>query len=323
MSRSAVEWGRLVWLTVAAACLSFACQTPPPEPVYTEIPQTGVSFVIPGDFRLAGRYPGLVGQDRTSVLIVNEVHGRIEDVRAGMTAEALAQRGMRTLRSEEINIDGRPALMVHAIEQLDTGATIRRWFVAFGRLDVAVMFAASTPVQGSAAIGPVLEATMKTARWDPAFALASYDGLGFTVVESESLKVSERLPQMIAFTRAGHQGALDPSDPLFLAGSSKTARAVTDLAAFSRRHLAEMPELADLRIRTEKPVQVGGIAGFEITAKAKDRASGVELEVYQVIATAGVRTFVLQGFVGEADAKEFMPQFREVAFSLRRVPTPE
>jgi hypothetical protein len=295
-----------------------ACQTPPPGPVYTGIPQTGVSLVIPDDFRMAKQFPGLVGQDRVTTLMVHEVMGRIEDVRAGLTPAALAQRGMRTLRSEEASVDGRPALIVHAIEQSGPGATIRRWFVAFGAADAAVMLAASTSVQRSTAIGPVLLAMMTGARWDPAFALGRYDDLGFTVTESESLKISERLPQMLAFTRGGHRGTLQPAEPVFLAGASTSTVAVTDLAVFARQQLAGMSELVDPRILDESELRLDDLPGFEIVAEATDRASGSPLAVYQAVAVLGDRYYLLQGFVGAAGADEFMPQFRAIATSFRR-----
>ena len=317
MNRRAVAPAARAQLVLVAASLLLGCQTPPPEPVYTGIPQTGVSLVIPDDFRMAERFPGIVGQDRVSVLMVHEVMGRIEDVRAGLTPAALAQRGIRTLRSEQASVDGRPALIVHAIEQATSGATIRRWFVAFGAADATVMFAASTSVQRSTAVGPVLLATMKGARWDPAFVLGRHGELGFTVTESESLKVSERLPQMIAFTRGGHRGTLDPAEPLFLAGSSKATTAITDVAAFAREQLAGMPELVDPRILDETGIRLDDLAGFEIVANATDRASGTPLAVYQAVGVAGDRYFLLQGFVGEADADEFMPQFRAIAASFQ------
>jgi len=295
-----------------------ACQSKPPPPVHTLIPRTGVSLIIPDEFRLTEDFPGLVASDRISSVMITEVARRIESVRAAMMPYALAERGMRTLRSENVVVDGRAALFVHAIDQTFPEGTIRRWMLVFGAGDFSVVLTASTTKELSPSVGPVLEQILLNALWDPGIISEIFASLGFTVSESELLKVSDRLPQMIVLTRGGHREVLDPEEPLLLVGSTKAGGEPFDLATFARTQLFEMPELRDARIVSEGPVALGDMGGHEIVAKAVDRDSGTAIDVYQAFASDGARYYLVQGLVGTASADEFMPQFREIATSFKR-----
>ena len=295
-----------------------ACQSKPPPPVHTLIPHTGVSLIIPDEFRLAEKFPGLVASDRISSVMITEAARGIDSMHAAMTPHALAGRGLRTLRSENVVVDGRTALLVHAIDQAPSRGTIRRWMLVFGAGDFSVVLTASTTKALSPSVGPVLEQILLGALWDPRVIGEISATLGFTVSETEVLKVSDRLPQMIVLTRAGHREVLEPEEPLLLVGSSKTAGEPVDLAAFARTQLTEMRELRDTRIVSEGPVALGDMTGHEIVAAAVDRDSGTAIDVYQAFASDGERYYLVQGLVGTAAADEFMPQFREVAASFER-----
>jgi hypothetical protein len=305
---------------VAAIAFATACQSEPPPPLHTLIPHTGVSFIIPDDYRLTEEFPGLVASDRVSTVMITELAQRTEFMHAVMTPQALADRGMRTLRSENVVVDGRTALLVHAIDQSSSQQTIRRWMLVFGAGDYSVVLTASTTKGLSPSVGPVLEQILLGAQWDPRVIREISAELGFVITETELLKVSDRLAQMIVLTLEGHSDVLEPEEPLLLVGSSKAGSGPIDLAAFARTQLVEMPELSDAEIVSEGPVALGDMVGHEIVATAVDRESGTPIEVYQAFASDGARYYLVQGLVGAGGAEEFMPQFREVAESFERTP---
>ncbi len=311
-----VRWGAVALLVALVA--GAACQTKPPPPVHTRIPHTGISFIIPEEFRLTEEFPGLVASDRVSTVMITEVARSTEYMYAAMSPQALADRGLRTLRSENVVIDGRTALFVHAIDQSSSRGTIRRWMLVFGAGDYSVVLTASTTKELSPSVGPALEQILLGALWDPRVITEISTELGFIISETELLKVSDRLPQMIVLTQGGHREVLDPEEPLLLVGSTKAAGKPVDLAAFARTQLVEMPELSDARIVSEGPIALGDMGGHEIVATAVDRESGTAIDVYQAFASDGARYYLVQGLVGTAAADEFMPQFREVAASFER-----
>jgi hypothetical protein len=300
-----------------AAC---ACASRPPAPDHQGIPGTRVRLVVPDGFAVAERFPGLLSEDGVSLVTVTEVPGPVEKMRAGMTKEALATREMQLLRSEEVSVDDREGLLVHALQEAAPGTDLRRWILVFGAADGSVMIAASTPQVFEDRLGETLRGTLISAKWNPAEILDPYAGLGFTVAEVGELKISDRLPRMISFTLEGHRGAIAPEDPLFLAGSSFAPLAVTDLEDFAHRRLGEIAEFRELKILSERSLTLSGLPAHELVAAARDRRTAAPLRFYQALVVDGDHYFLLQGMVGVETAKEFIPQFREIAHSFRRTP---
>jgi hypothetical protein len=305
-------------LSLALLLVVGACASPAPAPDHQGIPGTRVSLVVPDGFAVADRFSGLVGEDAVSLVRVTEIPGPVEEIRAEMTGDGLAARGMELLRSEAVTVDGREGLLVH-VRQTVAGADLRRWIVVFGAADTSVMIAASTRRAFEDRLGETLRRTLISAKWNPAEILA---GLGFVLVEAGSLKVSDRLPSMISFTRGGHRGALASDEPLFLAfaGSFFAPRAVTDLEDFARRSLDEVAELGEREVLSERSLTLGGLPAHEFVVAASDRRTGTPLQVYQALVVDGDRFFLMQGLVGAGNAEEFIPQFREIAQSFRRTP---
>jgi hypothetical protein len=145
-----------------------------------------------------------------------------------------------------------------------------------------------------------------------------FAGMGFTLSESESLKVSDRLPNMISFTLGGRRGALAPGDPLFLAGASFARADVGEPPDFARRLLRATAELGDLEIISQTALVLGGLPADEIIAAAIDRKTGTPMRVYQAMVLDGKHYFLLQGMVAAANAEAVMPEFREIAHSFER-----
>jgi len=297
-----------------------ACASPVPAPEHQGIPGTRVSLIVPDGFAVSDRFPGLVSEDAVSAIMVSEIPGPVEKVRAGMTGEALAARGMQLLRSEEVTVDGRDGLLVHARQASAAGVDLRRWIVVFGAADGSVMIAASTPRAFEDRLGATLQGTLISAKWNPAEILDPYAGLGFTLAEAGSLKISDRLPSMISFTRGGHRGALAPDEPLLLAGSSFAPLAATDLEGFARRRLDDVAELEEQEVLSERALTLGGLPAYELVVAARDRRTGASMKVYQALVVDGDRFFLVQGLVAAENAEEFIPQFREIAHSFRRTP---
>lgn len=279
-----------------------------------------MSLAVPADFRVAEQFPGLVSADAKSAVTISEVPRPAEAVQGGLTEAAITARGWALLSSEAVRVDGREGLLVHVDGKVASGRELHRWILSFGKGSKSVVISASTNEQLAGRMGEVLRTTVLSARWDPDRVIGAYEGLGFTLSESESLKISDRLPKLISFTRGGDRGALAPGDPLFLAGSSFAAADVGDLAAFARQQLRATAELDDIEFSSEASLEFDGLPAFELIAAATDRRFGTALRVYQALAIDGRRYFLLQGLVGAESAEEFIPQFRDIAHSFQRAP---
>ena len=66
-----------------------------------------------------------------------------------------------------------------------------------------------------------------------------------------------------------------------------------------------------------KPIKAGGLKAYEILADALDNKTGIPLRVYQVIIEGTDQDFLVQGMVGGANEKAFLPEFRRLTSTFR------
>lgn len=297
-----------------------ACASPPPPIDRKPIPGTRVSLSVPQGYRMAERFMGIVEEGGPTTVIVTELDQPVEDTIAGMNEREFANRGMRWIDSEELDIDGREALLVHSIEPVLDGPDRRRSVAVFGDEDQTVMIAAATTRPAAEDEVGVLRDVLVTATWDPDRAIDPYLGLGFQLEGTSLLRLSDRLPSLVSFTVGGNRGRLAADDPLYLAGTNPTTNDVSDLEAFGRYQLIQTSEFEVTGIRSSRVRQLDGLPAHEIEAVGRDRATGTPLQIHQTLVLGAGRYYLLQGMVGQRNADEVMPHFRAItdSFHLRR-----
>jgi len=298
--------------------LLVACVSPPGEVVRTEILGTRVAISVPTGFIVSKQFPGLVYPLAMASVMVSEIPRPPDQVRAAMTSEALAARGSELLDSEEVSVDGRRGWIHHVADGTTTDREVLRWILVTGENDSSAVIAATAPRSEASLLGPVLRDALLSVTWDNDRVLGPWDGLGFKVDEGETLKLSERLPRMVALTKGGHSGALTPDEPLFLAGSSAAESAITDLAGYAHQQLRITADLVDITSFAETALKLDGLPAYEIVASAIDNRSGTPLRIYQMLVVDGAEYFLLQGMVGASHAEVFVAEFVSIARSFHR-----
>jgi len=253
-------------------------------------------------------------------VMVSEIPQPPDQVRAAMTRKVLAARDADLQRSEEVTVDGRQSWLYQIAAGVAPDREILRLILVTGEDGSSVVIAATAPRSRADQMGPELRDALLSVTWDADRVLGPWDGLGFHVDEGETLKLSDRLPRMVALTKGGHRGALAPDDPLFLAGSSAAASIITDLVGYARQQLQITAEFTDIKVLTESSLTLDGLPAHEIVASAIDRRSGAPARIYQMLVVEGAEYFLLQGMVGATHAEAFLAEFSSIARSFRRTP---
>ena len=279
---------------------------------------TRVVMVPPPGFVAAEQFPGFQQNETTASIMVTELPGPVAALRAEMNADGLRRRGMTLIDSEDIVMGGRPALLLH-VTQTARDEEFEKWMVVTGDGAQSVLVVASCPRGLPPALGESLETAIRSVQWDPDQRLDLFDGLPFRVREAGAFKVANRISNMILLADPGVSTG-SPEDPLIIVGTSLGDVRIEDVTAFAKQRLAETSQIKDLSDVYGREVTVNGLAAYELAAVGVDLKSGISMRIYQMVIADGARYFLVQGFVGESRANEFLPQFREVAESLTRVP---
>jgi hypothetical protein len=283
----------------------------------SQVPGTKLSLEPPPDFVLAEQFPGFQRADAGASIMVTEMPAPVAKIRAGFTRDALASRGMTLVERTSTTASGRDAMLLH-VTQTAQGVLFEKWLLVFGDEAQTVMIAATFPESVSESLSDPIRRSVLSVRWDPEQQVGLFDGLTFRVSETPSLKISTRMSNALLLTTTGQKTVDNPEDPIAVVGTSVGSVEIADLEAFSRRRLAQTVQIADLSNVDGRPGKVDGMQAYELRADAKDVKTGTPLKVYQMLITDGSVYFIVYGQVGRGKAGQYLPEFEQLAASLRR-----
>ncbi|MEQ1503465.1 MAG: hypothetical protein ABMB14_14610, partial [Myxococcota bacterium] len=208
------------------------------------IPGTAVALVPPPGFRPAAGFPGFEATELESSIAVTAVAMPVDALLPGMTAEALAARGITLTASEPIEVDGRAGWWIAGIEAAFTGA-VAKWMVIAGTDDGGTVLVVGTaPVEAETLVGEPIRDALRSIAWtgDGGVTGDAADGLPFRFTPAEPLRVAARLGAVVLLTE---HGAVRDDVPMMTLGLVP-AREDDDLAAIATAHLEGIPQLGGL-----------------------------------------------------------------------------
>jgi hypothetical protein len=282
---------------------------------YVDIPGTRVSLVAPEKFELSRDFAGIGWRDAAASVHVVELQAAAEEMKASFTRSQLASKGMALLRSENVESTIGPALFLH-VSQAAQGVEFRKWMLIAGTSKETVLLTATAPATLADDLSEPLRRCLLTARWDPQRTVDPIAGVGFSVAETQDLKIANSvMGSALLLTKGGVQTTASPEDPFIVIARSTADVAISDLPAFSKRRLGETNKISSPVVEHEAESVIGGMPAYELVASAVAEGP-VPVTVYQVVAYDGHHYFLIQGRVG-VDAKDrYIEQFRQVARSL-------
>lgn len=298
---------------IASLCLVLIVHAP----AYgASVPGTKVALEPPSGFTPETQFPGFRNATGASIM-VTEIPGPIDQLRAGFTKSGLAGRGMTLLETSDVKVDGRDAQLFR-VSQTAQGIAFEKWVVVFGTANDSVFILATYPESEAEVLREPMKQAVLSARWNRDAVIDRFAGLPFRVAETATLKIANRISNSVLLTEGGVEGLVAPESPLLVVGASISEVDLTDLKSFCDARLKQIEQVSGVRNLTGRATEVDGLPAYELTADADDKKSGTPLRVYQLVIADGSRYFLAQGFVGAKRADSFLPQFREVGASIRR-----
>ena len=280
------------------------------------VPGTKVALEPPPGFTPETQFPGFRHATGASIM-VTEIPGPIDKLRAGLTKSGLAGRGMTLLETSDVKVDGRDAQLFR-VSQAAQGIDFEKWVVVFGTANDSVFILASYPQSEAEALREPMKQAVLSARWNRDAVIDRFDGLPFRVAETAALKIASRVSNLVMFTEGGVEAPVAAENPLLVVGASISEVDLTDLKSFCDARLNQIEQISGVKNRKGRATEVDGLPAYELTADADDVKSGQPIRVYQLVIADGSRYFLAQGFVGAKRADSFLPQFREIGASIRR-----
>ena len=280
---------------------------------------TGILLAPPPGFVASDRFPGFERADLQASIMVTEIPAPASEMMRGMTAPALATRGMTLISSTTQVLDGRPSLLLKVSQQAP-GATVLKWMIVSGDVKTSVMIVGTFPREREPQIGEAMKDAVLSTRWNAAAAPPDhFEGLAFRISPINSLKIAGRMSNMLVLTETGKIAPQGAGAAVFVAGTSLAAVDLADLKGFATARARQTKQLNTLRVLEERPTTIGGETAYELIADGKDAATGRPVTLYQVVLPDRDGYVLMQGMVASPRASELVPEFRKVAQTDRKV----
>ncbi len=282
-------------------------------PLRQPIQGTGVSLMVPDGFRVSDDFPGIGRVEDLSSVMVTELDVPLEIASEAFSAPALERRGVEPQRSEPIELDGRPATLVHATQRIG-GMTFRKWFLLLGSETRSVLLTATTPVELEEQHRDALVHVLSSAHWSQARSPEPAQALPFQVTAAPPLRFVRSTDASLVLSDP--QVAKGHVAPVVTVGASRAHVSIDDLATFARLRLEETVSIHEIAVESEGPRGLGGLAAYQIVAAARDTESGRAVRVRQILASDDARYYLVQAVFDAKDAARLDPAFDAVATSF-------
>ncbi|MFK8254074.1 hypothetical protein [Ancylobacter terrae] len=249
---------------------------------------------------------------KASILIVEMPPSAFGEILSGFDTDALATKGVVVEHREDLTLgDGSKALLLRGRQQVG-GLSLRKWVLLGGGKSTTALVTAQYP-DAAAATYPdtAIEAALRSVvfRAPPTtdelvarlpFAVPAIDGY-------RPLKVLGNAAVMMA------KGPADQIEgfqqPVFIVAAAQGDIREEDRDSFSRRAIASVPGVKNIKPERGGPLRIGGQPGFEIVASAEDAKTGAPVKVAQWL-RFGKSAYIRM--VGVARADGFDTAFTEM-----------
>jgi len=281
----------------------------------TLIPGTRITLEVPPEFELASDFTGILWAAAGSSVLVAELPTAAQQMQAGLTKETLASRGIALAKRETVTAGIGPAVLLEATQSAQ-GVEVQKWILVGGDAKNTVMVTATVPAPLAEKIGPIVRDVLLGARWDPSLPTNVAGAFAFRFDESRDLKIARNLGSAIVFTQDGNEQMASPLGPALVISRSTSAEPIIDLSVFAKRRLGETRTVNGAEVREETTIEVAGMPAHELVASGTAK-NGASVVVYQLVGYDGTNLVFVQAFVEPGLEARYLPQFREIAHSLR------
>lgn len=279
---------------------------------------TRVKMVVPEGFKQSDTFNGYMLEDKHASVMVTEMPAPASKLMQGFTAENLAARRMELISKKDIEVSGKPGLLLNLKQKLGP-VVFEKWIAVFGDEENSILVVSAFPESFSKELSEGLKTCTENVQWDRDKKLDKTAGLNFKIEAVQPLKLAHRIQNMLLFTEEGKFPAASTKDAIFLVGQSFGRPMIPDKKAFCLNRIKQTKSLENVKELEVVDLSSGEkqADGFEITAQATDKKSGDKMFIYQVIIFSGGSYFIQQGLVSDTKRAEMEPVFRKMSGNFK------
>jgi hypothetical protein len=282
-----------------------------------EVRGTRIRVDVPPDFSPAGTFTGLEAPERGLAIMVTELPAPFEEIAAGFgDRQALARQGMKVLKREDRK-NGRYSGVLLEVEQRTRIANMYKWIWAFGDQEQCVMVIGACSLDQAGTHTELLSEIVLSSVWDVDREVDPDSGLTFELGDTAGLERVDVTSGALGYRPTEDHWDEDGGRALLVCAPGMAA-APADRDGFARGRIQQTATYRDIAVESVEPVEVDGLQGHAVLAKAIDEKNGDRSFIYQVTLSEGMTYWIMSGMGPQAQRAELLPLFRRVTSSFRR-----
>jgi hypothetical protein len=305
------------WISLCCMCsifyLAFAQNTVKINnsvtPQHQKVIGTKLYLIVPDGFEQSVEVTGFQQVNTKNSILVKEAAGNYKALTQTFMAENMAVKGFKLIGQEKLTLNGDEATLFKLTQKVGN-FNFAKFLLFFGDESYCVLLSAVFAPDNA-----VLEDKIKKSLLSVAFKEEETESpmpKGFRLdFKNSNLKYARSISDAVIYSADGLTVPNSLAMNSFFAGSGKATS--TDYATFSLERLQKQIK-TPLKIESNKPVEIGGLQGQEITATTIN-AEGQTRYLYQVLLFKENTYYIMYGSTMENTATQ-MNIFQSIAKSF-------
>ena len=310
-------------INVHVACLLsgllLALTMPSTSAAPVKVPGTRVTLDPPPGFTLARDYPGFTDNSTGASIIIMEGPFPFAEATKGFTPALLARKpGSDFISSETVRLSGLMGYLVVTRQQAH-GETFLKQVGLTGDASHTLMINTNCLVGSSPAYVAGIRRAIHSASWGLPSEANMLEGLNFSIDPGSVMEIGNRLSNALLLREKGRTGPATGGKPTLIVAPSLGPEPIPDVKAFAEAQIKDTKTVKNVTNLQGAAFSAGGLKGYEVVADALEEATGTPLKVYFVVLVHDAGYYLFSGYVAADRADKFIPEFRRIASTLRRV----
>ena len=279
--------------------------------VVQQPPGSRITMDVPDTFEVSKLFSGFIYPAAgVSIVIAELPTDRYDQVVAGFTDDALAQKGITAVKRSQLKRSDKHVYFIG--EQTNRGRRYRKHVLLMSDKRTVGVITVNVPLGDSVGgfVTPEqITAALNSASFtDKAAPIIKQFKLGYLGPFKEAGKL---VGSAILYTT---DGQLRPSKPnekrsLVIVAPSVDRVSVSDLSEFSERAMRSIGGYTNLKIVANNAVEIGGLKGAEVAATATSSSSKAAVQLRQlVLARTNGGYFRLLAIIQDDEADKLLPE---------------
>jgi hypothetical protein len=300
---SAIRHNPVGMLAIAAVVLAAAVHATPvraADPTFP--PASRLGLVPPPGMAVSKNFQGFEDVDKSAaILLAVQPAAAYTEIEKSLSPDNLKKEGITIEKRETMQLGFGNGILVSGKQAADK-TRLRKWLLVAPANDVVALVNAQVPEQESAYPDAVMRAALATLAVRTAVPdQEKLSLLPFTVGDLAGFQIESVLPGRAVMLIDTPSGTPSPPDArLFVAAFPGGPSETDDRADFARLAFQQIVGIKDVQITMAEPLRLGGQAGFQTMAQAKDAGTSADIMVVQWL-RFGAGGFMQMIGIGHAD----------------------